>query len=134
MCCNDRDSPRFEHCSRPVQHPLRLGLLTNNTGLDLAGRRTIDVLAKDLPNAVPQARLTTLFSPEHGIAGAEDKEGIGNAVDATTQLPVISLYGAKPEDRRPKSADMEKLDAVVIDLQDAGVRFYTYESVVGYFP
>ena len=116
-----------------VQHPLRLGLLTNNTGLDLAGRRTIDVLAKDLPTAVPQARLTTLFSPEHGIAGAEDKEGIGNAVDATTQLPVISLYGAKPEDRRPKSADMEKLDAVVIDLQDAGVRFYTYESVVGYF-
>ncbi len=53
-----------------------------------------------------------LFSPEHGIAGAEDKEGIGNAVDRATNLPVSSLYGAKPEDRRPKIADLEKLDAV----------------------
>lgn len=113
--------------------PVQIGLLTNNTGVDAAGRRTIDVLFQDLPRALPNARLTVLFSPEHGIAGAEDKEGIGNAVDAATKLPVISLYGAKAEDRRPKLADLEKLDAVVIDLQDAGVRFYTYESVVGYF-
>ena len=114
-------------------HPLRLGLLTNNTGVTTHGQRTIDVLANALPKAVPGAKLTVLFSPEHGLAGAEDKEGIGNAVDAATHLPVVSLYGARPEDRRPKLADMERLDAVLIDLQDAGVRFYTYESVVGYF-
>ncbi len=118
---------------RNAGYPLRLGLLTNNTGVDLAGRRTIDVLATAMPTKVPDARLTVLFSPEHGIAGAEDKEGIGSTVDASTHLPVISLYGARPEDRRPKIADLERLDAVVVDLQDAGVRFYTYESVVGYF-
>ncbi len=116
-----------------VKHPLRIGLLTNNTGVDTEGRRTIDVLRSAMPAAVPGAALTALFSPEHGIAGAEDREGIGNAVDTATKLPVISLYGAKPEDRRPKIADLEKLDAVLIDLQDAGVRFYTYESVVAYF-
>lgn len=113
--------------------PLRLGLLTNNTGVNARGERTIDVLARDLPRSVLNARLTTLFSPEHGIAGAEDKEGIGNAIDGATGLPILSLYGAKPEDRRPKITDLEKLDALVVDLQDAGVRFYTYETVVGYF-
>ncbi len=113
--------------------PLRLGLLTNNTGVDTAGRRTIDVLAKALPEAVPGIRLTMLFSPEHGLAGVEDREGVANGLDSETKLPVLSLYGATPEDRRPKIADLERLDAVVIDLQDAGVRFYTYESVLGYF-
>ncbi len=113
--------------------PVHLGLLTNNTGVDARGRRTVDVLANDLPKSVPGASLTILYSPEHGLAGAEDREGIGNSTDRATGLPVLSLYGAKPEDRRPRLADLEKLDAIVIDLQDAGVRFYTYESVVGYF-
>ena len=113
--------------------PLRLGLLTNNTGLDSGGRRTIDILSADLTRTVPEAKLTALFSPEHGIAGAEDREGIGNAVDTATRVPVISLYGSRPEDRRPKIADLEKLDVIAIDLQDAGERFYTYETVVGYF-
>ncbi|MFT4112950.1 serine hydrolase [Silvibacterium sp.] len=112
---------------------LRLGLLTNQTGLDAQGRRTIDVLAKDASAAVPGLKLTTLFSPEHGIAGALDKEGIANTTDAVTGIPVISLYGAKPEDRRPSVETLKQLDAVVIDLQDAGVRFYTYEAVTRYF-
>ncbi|GAA3767793.1 sodium:solute symporter family transporter [Terriglobus aquaticus] len=124
---------RLRQLQQAVGHPLRVGLLTNNTGVDSAGRRTVDVLAQDLPKAVAGAKLTTLFSPEHGLAGVEDREGIGNATDSATGLPVLSLYGAKPEDRRPKQADMQKLDAVFIDLQDAGVRFYTYETVVGYF-
>ncbi|HWZ51048.1 MAG TPA: sodium/solute symporter [Granulicella sp.] len=108
---------------------LRVGLLTNQTGLDAAGRRTIDVLR----GAGGGIELTTLFSPEHGIAGAKDSFDVKNSVDAATGLPVISLYGAKDADRRPKLEDLKKLDAVVIDLQDAGVRFYTYETVVGYF-
>ncbi len=126
---------QFQQLKRLVRpdKPLRIGLLTNNTGVDLHGRRTIDILAKDLPKTLPDARLTTLFSPEHGIAGAEDKEGISNAVDGPTKLPILSLYGSKPEDHRPKVADLEKLDAILIDLQDAGERFYTYETVVGYF-
>ncbi|GGH01507.1 exo-beta-N-acetylmuramidase NamZ domain-containing protein [Silvibacterium dinghuense] len=112
---------------------LRLGLLTNQTGLDAQGRRTIDVLAKDAAAAVPGLKLVTLFSPEHGIAGALDKEGIGNTTDAGTGLPVVSLYGAKPDDRHPSLDTLRQLDAVVIDLQDAGVRFYTYEAVTRYF-
>ncbi len=112
---------------------IRLGLLTNQTGLDSKGRRTIDVLAQQHGKGSPSLELTTLFSPEHGIAGVEDRTGIGNSVDTATKLPVISLYGSKPEDRRPKAEDLQKLDAVLIDLQDAGARFYTYETVVGYF-
>ena len=127
------DFAAIRRLQQQVGHPVRLGLLTNSTGVTLAGKRTIDLLATALPQAVPGARLTILFSPEHGIAGVEDKVGIGNATDAATRLPIVSLYGTKPEDRRPKLADLEKLDAVLVDLQDAGVRFYTYQSVVGYF-
>ena len=112
---------------------LRLGLLTNQTGFDDKGRRTIDVLANDAKAIAPGVELTTLFSPEHGIAGAKDSMEVKSTVDATTGVPVISLYGPEDADKRPKVEDLKKLDAVVIDLQDAGVRFYTYESVVGYF-
>jgi uncharacterized protein YbbC (DUF1343 family)/CubicO group peptidase (beta-lactamase class C family) len=111
---------------------LRLGLLTNQTGLDAAGRRTIDVLQTDAEKAVPGLQLTTLFSPEHGIAGTMDREGIASGTDAASGLPVVSLYGTDAASRRPTRAELEKLDAVVVDLQDAGVRFYTYETVLGY--
>ena len=119
----------------PAKTPgkIRLGLLTNQTGLDSKGRRTIDILAGQAGKGSPSLELTTLFSPEHGILGVEDRTGIDNTVDAATKLPVISLYGTKPEDRHPKAEDLQKLDAVLIDLQDAGARFYTYETVVGYF-
>ncbi len=63
----------------------------------------------------------------------KDTTKIGNDVDPSTQLPVLSFYGAKPEQRRPSPESLKDLDAVVIDLQDVGVRFYTYETVVGYF-
>jgi uncharacterized protein YbbC (DUF1343 family)/CubicO group peptidase (beta-lactamase class C family) len=108
---------------------LRVGLLTNQTGIDAVGRRTIDMLR----GAGGGIELDTLFSPEHGIFGAKDSTEIGQEVDAASGLKVISLYGAKDADRRPNTSDLDALDAVVIDLQDAGVRFYTYESVVGYF-
>jgi uncharacterized protein YbbC (DUF1343 family)/CubicO group peptidase (beta-lactamase class C family) len=108
---------------------LRLGLLTNQTGLDSQGRRTIDVLL----HSTPEIELKTLFSPEHGLLGVKDTTKIGNDVDASTRLPVLSLFGAKPEQRRPSLESLKDLDAVVIDLQDVGVRFYTYEAVVGYF-
>jgi SSS family transporter len=108
---------------------LRLGLLTNQTGVDREGRRTIDVLM----HSIPEVELKTIFSPEHGLLGAKDTTKIGKEVDPATHLPVISLYGAKEEQRRPSLESLKNLDAVVIDLQDAGVRFYTYETLVGYF-
>ena len=133
MSCNGLDLRRCLGSHPANRAALRVGLLTNQTGVDGGGKRTADVLATELPNAIPGARLLTLFSPEHGILGTEDREGIGGSIDAATRLPVISLYGDKPDDRRPKLEDLRRLDAVVIDLQDAGVRFYTYETVVGYF-
>jgi len=112
---------------------LRLGLLTNQTGVDAQGRRTIDVLDHDAEAEVPGLKLTTLFSPEHGIGGSYDRPGIPNSTDAATGLPIISLYGSTAAERHPPLAIMRNLDAVVIDLQDAGVRYYTYETVLRYF-
>jgi uncharacterized protein YbbC (DUF1343 family) len=108
---------------------LRLGVMTNQTGVDREGRRTIDVLL----HSIPEVEVKTLFSPEHGLFGMKDTTKIRAEVDAATQLPVVSLYGAKDEQRRPSMESLKNLDAVVIDLQDAGVRFYTYQTVVGYF-
>ena len=112
---------------------LRLGVLTNQTGIDAEGHRTIDVLFRDAAQAVPGLALTTLFSPEHGISGAYDEPNVPSSIDAATGLPVISLYGSKDSDRRPPEGVLRQLDAVAIDLQDVGVRYYTYEAVVRYF-
>ena len=112
---------------------LRVGILTNQTGVDSQGRRTIDVLVKDAQAKVPGLVITTLFSPEHGIAGKLDTTKIGNSKDAATGLPIVSLYGSTAAKRHPPLSVMRNLDVVVIDLQDAGVRFYTYETAVAYF-
>lgn len=112
---------------------LRMGLLTNPSGVDANGRRTIDVLFHDAAAAVPGLTLTTLFSPEHGISGTYDRPGVPNSTDAATGLPVISLYGSTEAARHPSLDALRNLDAVAIDLQDAGVRYYTYEAVLRYF-
>jgi SSS family transporter len=119
----------LEQAAKRHNDHLRIGLLTNQTGVDRDGRRTIDVLMNSLPNI----ELKMLFSPEHGIFGTNDTTKITDSIDETTHLPVVSLYGAKPEQRHPSSNSLRDLDAVVIDLQDTGVRFYTYEALVGYF-
>jgi len=106
----------------------RIGLLTNQTGLDSHGRRTIDVLAH-----APGVQLAALFSPEHGASGTLDTTNINNSRDAATGISVLSVYGATDEARRPSLEALKKLDSIVIDLQDAGVRFYTYETTLGYF-
>ena len=111
---------------------LRVGLLTNQTGVDAQGRRTIDVLNKDAAAAVPGLQLKQLFSPEHGLSGSVDKPDIANFTDSATGLPVISLYGGSRDQRHPSLETLRSLDAVIVDLQDAGVRFYTYEAAVRY--
>jgi SSS family transporter len=111
------------------QNHLTLALLTNQSGQDAHGNRTIDILK----NAPPNLTLTTLFTPEHGLYARQDSTTITQETDPTTHLPVISLYGAKESQRRPSHEQLANLDAVVIDLQDAGVRFWTYETILGYF-
>lgn len=112
---------------------LRLAIMTNHSGLDIQGRRTVDILATDAAHEVPGLSVTKLFSPEHGFHGALDQKDIGNDHDQATGLEVTSLFGATDAQRRPSKEQLADLDAVVIDLQDVGVHFYTYESVVGYF-
>ncbi len=108
--------------------PRSIGLLTNQTGIDAEGRRTIDVLAK-----VPGISLDAIFSPEHGVTGALDTTKNGNTRDATTGIAVYSVYGGSDAARRPPLDILKRLDAVVIDLADVGARFYTYQTTVGYF-
>ena len=97
----------------------RLGLLTNQTGVDAAGRRDVDRLLAD------GLRLVALFSPEHGFRGAEDRAGLPDAVDSATHLPIYSLFGGS---RTAAARALDSLDVVLIDLQDIGARFYTYPA------
>jgi uncharacterized protein YbbC (DUF1343 family) len=101
----------------------RVGLITNHSGRDAEGRRTIDVLFR-----TPGITLAAIFSPEHGLGGTAD-ERVALGVDAATGLPIYSLYG---EVERPTEKMLEGLDALVYDIQDAGVRFYTFITTLGY--
>ncbi len=100
-----------------------VGLITNHTGLDSQGRSTVEMLAH-----APGVQLVALFSPEHGIAGHAD-EKLSSSKDASTGLPIHSLYG---EHLRPTDDMLNGIDALVFDVQDAGVRFYTYTTTMGY--
>src|SRR5262249_25063041 len=106
---------------------MTIGLLTNNTGLDAQGRRTIDVLA-----AAPGVKLAAIFAPEHGIFGALDQLKVDDTTDTVTGVPVYSLYGGTDAKKRPPVELLKTLDAVVFDIQDAGARFYTYTTTLGY--
>ena len=106
----------------------RVGLITNQTGVDAHGRRTIDVLAH-----VPGLQLAAIFSPEHGLLGSADTIEIGHTKDETTGVPVYNVYGDTDAKRRPSLDLLRKLDVLVYDIQDAGARFYTYETTLGYF-
>ena len=106
--------------------PLRgkhVGLITNHTGLDYQERTTINVLAH-----APGVQVVALFSPEHGIAGHSD-EKLNSSKDASTGLPIFSLYG---DHLRPTDEMLQGIDALVFDVQDAGVRFYTYTTTMAY--
>ncbi|MFT3767267.1 MAG: DUF1343 domain-containing protein [Minicystis sp.] len=101
----------------------RIGLITNPSGIDRAGRSTVDVL-----HAAEGLTLVALFSPEHGLRGAADGR-VSDSRDPRTGLPVYSLYGAR---MRPTEAQLAGLDTLVFDLQDAGARFYTFPTTLGY--
>ncbi|MDR3737584.1 MAG: DUF1343 domain-containing protein [Terracidiphilus sp.] len=118
----------FRELHADAAHPVRVGLVTNQTGANARGVRTIDVLVH-----APGVQLTAIFSPEHGIAGTQDTTKIEDSRDTTTGVPVYSVYGDTDAKRRPSAAALAALDVVVFDLQDVGVRFYTYETTLGYF-
>jgi uncharacterized protein YbbC (DUF1343 family)/CubicO group peptidase (beta-lactamase class C family) len=104
-------------------HGRRVGLVTNQTGVDAQGRRGADLLA-----AAPGVKLVALFAPEHGLAGQADAK-VPHERDAATGLPVWSLYGAE---RRPTAEMLAGIDTLVFDVQDVGVRYYTYLTTLVY--
>lgn len=104
-----------------------IGVLANQTSLDAGGKRTIDILA-----SVPGVKLAAIFSPEHGIQGVLDTTSVDHTTDPATGVPVYSLYGGTDAKRRPPVDVLKTLDAVIVDVQDAGARFYTYETTLGY--
>ena len=106
--------------------PLRgkhIGIITNHTGLDSQGKSTIDLLAH-----APGVQVVAIFSPEHGLGGQLD-ERLSASKDPSTGLHVFSLYG---ETLRPTDEMLQGVDTLVFDIQDAGVRFYTYTVTMAY--
>ncbi|NPV71532.1 MAG: DUF1343 domain-containing protein [Firmicutes bacterium] len=103
----------------------RVGLITNQSGVNSQGRSTIDVLASD-----PSLQLTALYGPEHGIDG---KASAGASVESymhpTLNIPVYSLFGAT---RMPTEAMLKDIDVLLYDVQDIGARTYTYISTLNY--
>jgi uncharacterized protein YbbC (DUF1343 family) len=102
---------------------MRVGLITNHTGLAADGISSIDLFYK-----TKVCKLVALFSPEHGIRGVVD-EKIDSSVDNATQLPLYSLYG---ETKKPTAEMLKNIDALVFDIQDIGARFYTYITTMAY--
>ncbi len=107
----------------------RIGLLTNQTGVDENGTSDIDLLT-DRRSRDVRISLVQLFSPEHGLRGTEDRENIASGVDAKSGLPVYSLYGQQT--MAPPDSILRNLDALVFDLQDIGTRTWTYVGAMVY--
>ena len=112
---------RFVENPPDIVRGKRVGLITNQSGMNRAGTSTIDLL-----RAMPGIRLVALFSPEHGIRGVAETI-VTSTTDEKSGLPIHSLYGA---DRKPTPAMLEGIDVLVYDILDLGVRQYTYESTL----
>ena len=100
----------------------RLGVLGHQASLDSKGRHILDVLLGS-----EEWKVTTLFGPEHGITTqAQDMEPVASGIHKPTGLPIYSLYGHSEKELKPTEEMLSKIDTLVIDLQDVGVRYYTY--------
>ena len=107
----------------PILEGQRVGLLVNHTS-QIDGLHLIDTML------ALGVKIERIFAPEHGFRGDSDAGAlIKDGVDAASGIPVISLYGAS---KKPSSAQLEGLDVIVFDIQDVGVRFYTYISSMHY--
>lgn len=108
----------------PLLRGKKVGIVTNQTGILSNKTHLVDfLLSKNI-------KIQTIFAPEHGFRGNADAgEHVIDGKDAKTGLPIISLYG---DNRKPKLAQLAEIDIVVFDLQDVGLRFYTYISTLHY--
>lgn len=103
----------------PLIKGKRIAILSNNTGMVSEDEHLLDKLLKDGMN------VTTIFSPEHGFRGDADAgEHVKSSVDEKTGIPISSLYDGK--DQKPSKESIDKFDILIFDIQDVGLRFYTY--------
>lgn len=101
----------------------RVALLINQTSV-IDDQLLLDAMLKE------QVKVVKVFVPEHGFRGSADAGAhVGNSKDKKTGLPIVSLYG---NNKKPKPEQLKDVDVVVYDLQDVGVRFYTYISTLEY--
>ena len=102
----------------PLLKNKRVALFSNHTGM-VGDKHILDILVDNKFN------VTAIFSPEHGFRGSADAgEKVSSSIDSKTGIPILSLYNGK--DKKPSQQSMEKFDVLVIDIQDVGLRFYTY--------
>jgi uncharacterized protein YbbC (DUF1343 family) len=103
----------------PLLKGKTIGIFANQTSM-VGNTHLVDTLRKLGVN------IKVIFGPEHGFRGTADAgEKVGNYVDERTGIPVVSLYGAK---RKPSAEDLKDVDVMIFDIQDVGVRFYTFIS------
>ncbi|OCK53429.1 hypothetical protein BA768_02515 [Chryseobacterium sp. CBo1] len=108
----------------PLLKNKTIGIVTNQTGLLKDKTHLVDFLVKN------NVKIKTIFAPEHGFRGDADAgEKVKNGVDVKTGIQIVSLYG---NNKKPKPEQLKGIDIVVFDIQDVGVRFYTYISTLTY--
>ena len=106
----------------PLLKDKRVALLSNHTGIVIQGKDTIHTLDLLLKHGI---NVTAIFSPEHGFRGtAREGEHVASSVDEKTGIPILSLYDGKS--KRPSKEAMSTFDILITDIQDVGLRFYTY--------
>lgn len=111
----------------PLLKGKSVGIVTNQTGLV-----TLDEKPQSIVDFLKEKgiHIAKVFAPEHGFRGTADAgEVVKNGVDTKTGIPIISLYGAN---KKPTPAQIQDLDVILFDIQDVGVRFYTYISTLTY--
>ncbi len=101
----------------------KIALATNFTGVDSNFNANYNILIKNGCNVVK------LMTPEHGLYGAADGEAVGNSVHRETGLPIISMYG---DNKQPQAQDLLDIDTVIYDIQDVGLRYFTYIYTLAY--
>ena len=123
FCCSAQAAPVEVGAAQvgeylPLLKGKKVALLSNNTGM-VGNKHSLDILIENGVN------VTTIFSPEHGFRGNADAgETVKSSVDEKTGIPIASLYDGKSH--IPSQATMDNIDVIVVDIQDVGLRFYTY--------
>lgn len=108
----------------PLLKDKNIAVVTNQTGLLVNKTHLVDFLIKN------NIKIKSIFAPEHGFRGDADAgEHVKNGVDKKTGIPIVSLYG---DNKKPKPEQLKGVDVILFDIQDVGVRFYTYISTLAY--